>query len=113
MAKVKYNVNTAQLDKIIKQVAGNDVKKYTIADGVEYGLWQEIGTSRNQAQPFMIPAFEQHTKQLGKAIGQAIERGVDLNDVFTKVAFDVQDGAAENAPVDTGALRNSIHVEVD
>lgn len=112
MAKVKYNVNTAQLDKIIKQVAGNDVKKYTIADGVDYGINNELGLGQRQ-QPFLLPAFEQHTKQLGKAIGQAIERGVDLNDVFTKVAFDVQAGAAENAPVDTGALRNSIHVETD
>ena len=29
-----------------------------ISDGVEYGIYQELGTSRMAAQPFMIPAVE-------------------------------------------------------
>lgn len=31
---------------------------YTIQDGVEYGVYQELGTSRMAAQPFLIPAIE-------------------------------------------------------
>ena len=31
---------------------------YTISDGVEYGVWQEFGTGRMAAQPFLVPAVE-------------------------------------------------------
>jgi len=31
---------------------------YWVADGVEYGIYQELGTSRMAAQPFMGPAVE-------------------------------------------------------
>lgn len=31
---------------------------YWVADGVEYGIYQELGTSRMQARPFMVPAVE-------------------------------------------------------
>jgi len=29
-----------------------------VGDGVEYGIYQELGTSRMAAQPFMVPAVE-------------------------------------------------------
>lgn len=29
-----------------------------VGDGVEYGIYQELGTSRMSAQPFMTPAVE-------------------------------------------------------
>lgn len=29
-----------------------------VMDGVEYGIYQELGTSRMGAQPFMVPALE-------------------------------------------------------
>lgn len=39
---------------------------YWVADGVEYGIYQELGTSRMRAQPFMVPGAEwvrpQYTK---------------------------------------------------
>lgn len=31
---------------------------WQIHDGVEYGIFQELGTSRMAAQPFMVPAVE-------------------------------------------------------
>jgi HK97 gp10 family phage protein len=31
---------------------------YEVADGVEYGYFQEMGTSRMAAHPFMVPAVE-------------------------------------------------------
>ena len=31
---------------------------FTISDGVEYGIWQNYGTSRMAAQPFLEPAIE-------------------------------------------------------
>jgi HK97 gp10 family phage protein len=31
---------------------------FTVSDGVEYGVYQEFGTSKMAAQPFMRPAIE-------------------------------------------------------
>ena len=31
---------------------------WQVSDGVEYGIYQELGTSRHAAQPFMLPAVE-------------------------------------------------------
>ena len=31
---------------------------FTVSDGVEYGVFVEFGTSRQAAQPFMVPAIE-------------------------------------------------------
>lgn len=36
---------------------------YTVSDGVEYGVWQEFGTSRVPAHPFLIPAIEKWTSK--------------------------------------------------
>ena len=36
---------------------------FTVSDGVEYGVYQEFGTSRMSAQPFMIPAIEHWKKR--------------------------------------------------
>lgn len=107
---VKVKIDTAKLDKIVKQVAGNTVKDHTIADGVEYGVFQELTAS---GHPSLVPAFEKVTRSLPDAIGQAIENGQDISDVFDKAAFDIQALWATDVNVDTGAYRNSIHVEVD
>lgn len=100
----------AKLDAIAR-AAGEQVKRRVIADGVEYGIFVELGTERMEARPGLVPAFEQHTQQLDEALGQAIERGVSLDDVMAKVAFDIQRDWAGNVPVRTGAYKNSIHVE--
>ena len=34
-----------------------------VADGVEYGIYQELGTYRMSAQPFMVPAVERAQRQ--------------------------------------------------
>ena len=31
---------------------------YWVQDGVEYGIYQELGTHKMRAQPFMVPAVE-------------------------------------------------------
>jgi HK97 gp10 family phage protein len=32
--------------------------EFTVQDGVEYGIFQELGTHRMAAQPFLVPALE-------------------------------------------------------
>lgn len=45
-----------------------------VADGVEYGIHQEFGTSRMSAQPFMIPAVESVRRQVAKIIGEELTK---------------------------------------
>lgn len=36
---------------------------YWVADGVEYGVYQELGTYKMRAQPFMVPAVMRAQRQ--------------------------------------------------
>ena len=36
---------------------------YIVQDGVEYVIFQELGTSRAAAQPFLVPAVEAFTQR--------------------------------------------------
>ena len=45
---------------------------YLVFDQVEYGIWQELGTSRIPAHPFMTPAVERGFDHVSKLIGEAI-----------------------------------------
>jgi hypothetical protein len=106
-------LDTKGLDKLIKESQAQNTKTYVIHDGVEYGIYVEFGTTNQSAQPALVPAFEKHTKQLPDALGQAIERGVPLDDVLAATAFNIQAGYQAGVPVDTGALKNSIGVSVE
>lgn len=48
------------------QMTGN--AQYTIQDGVPYGIFQELGTSRTPAQPHVIPAFMKVPDMIRKAL---------------------------------------------
>lgn len=45
---------------------------YWVADGVEYGIYQEFGTSRMAAQPFMVPAVEQVSKDFERMLSEIV-----------------------------------------
>lgn len=113
------------LQKIIKQVANQKIKERIIHDGVEYGVFQEFSIApggqrqttkgggrgiTGDGHPSLVPAFERHTKDLPKLIGMAIERGVSLDKIMAKIAFDIQRDWAADVNIDTGAYRNSITV---
>lgn len=108
---VHVTLDDAKLKQLITHT-GAEVQRY-VADGVDYGIWQETGTERQgYAQPFMRPAVE--------AVRPGWERAFEnkLTDdqteaVVEKVARDIEGLAKDYAPVDTGALRNSIHVATD
>jgi len=105
---VKIKLDTKRLDKIIRATAGESVKRRTIADRVEYGIFQEFTAS---GHPSLRPAFEKVTRDLPKATGLAIEAGVSLDDLFAKAAFDIQALWAADVNIETGAFKNSIHVK--
>ena len=77
--------------------------------GVENGFGRGI---RIPAHPFMRPAVE----AVRPGFSQAMKNQLTIEQVtavIDKAAFDIERGAKQRAPVDTGALKNSIHVTKD
>lgn len=105
--KIRLKVDKHKFDQIAR-IAGESVPTWVISDSVEYGIYVELGTERMTARPALVPAFENNTRGLGDALGQAIERGVSLGDVVAKVAFDIQFQYQDGVPVVSGALKNGI-----
>ena len=113
--KITLTLDDSKLRKMIAETAGN-IRPKVVADGVEYGIYQEYGVEngfgrgiRIPAHPFMRPAVEAVREQFNKAMRTALGTG-KAQVVVDKTAFDVEKIAKSKAPVDTGALKNSISV---
>lgn len=44
----------------------------TVSDGVEYGIYQEFGTSRTPAQPWLGPAAQATAPEFVRKVGEAV-----------------------------------------
>ena len=111
----KIILDDAKLQRIKAMIADQKPDRWIIRDGVEYGIYVELGTSRMSARPSLIPAVEVITKELEPVIGAAIEAGQNINDALAKIAFDLQALWVHNIthshpkpPIETGAFRDSI-----
>lgn len=104
-----FRIDDRVLDKIIKQIADQQIKTRIIHDGVEYGVMQEFSIG-GSGHPSLMPAFERHTQAMPQLIGRAIERAAPLGPLMKKIAFDIMRDWAADVNVDTGAYRNSITV---
>jgi len=64
LAKTMAPVDTGALKNSI-ETEKKSHGLYWVHDGVEYGVYQELGTYKMAAQPFMVPAVEQVAKNIG------------------------------------------------
>jgi HK97 gp10 family phage protein len=93
-AKIKAPVDTGFLKSAIQP----ERPSYWEADVVshaEYSIYQEVGTSKMKAHPFMRPALDENREQIQKLIG---------NEVVANVAGALGGGAS----VSTSALGASV-----
>jgi HK97 gp10 family phage protein len=44
-----------------------------VADGVEYGIYQELGTYKMAAHPFLVPALESERQEFTQAFEELIQ----------------------------------------
>lgn len=70
-AKQMAPVDTGALRNSIETEEGQGISAI-VHDGVEYGIWQELGTSKMAAQPFMIPAMEKNADEIRDLIAQQV-----------------------------------------
>ena len=74
-AKELAPVDTSLLRTSIHRIKMSD-NEYVIEDGVDYGVYQEYGTSKMQAQPFFRPAVMRHEGTIRSLCDQAIARAL-------------------------------------
>ena len=107
--------DTRELDRLIANTGGKIER--IVADGVHYGIYQELGVMNGfgrgipiPAHPFMKPAVEDVRPGWDAAFKNQLTTA-QVEGVVEKAARDVERIAKQRAPVDTGALMGSIHVE--
>jgi phage gpG-like protein len=87
--------------------AESGTAEYVVGTNVEYSIYVEYGTSRNQAQPYLRPAVERAVRSL-----DSIANGADsTEEIAQKLALKVEAEAKREAPVDTGNLKASISAQ--
>lgn len=67
---LRRNINTS-----VKE--SSDSISAEVASNAEYSIYVEYGTSKQQAQPFMNPAFVAQQTQFETDMRQALKKGVD------------------------------------
>lgn len=105
---VRVTINDSKLRAMITALPRQKIVRY-VADGVEYGLYNELGTEKMSAQPFMRPATEAARRGFTQAF-RGLNNLMQLEAIVEKAAHDIERGAKMRARVDTGAMKNSIHV---
>lgn len=104
---VQIVTDMRRLEQLIASCRGTPTR--LLHDGVLYGVFQEFGTYKMAAHPFIVPALEAVAKPFREGLKQI--KNLEDADVFVdKVAHDAEAIAYAHAPVDTGALRASIRV---
>ena len=72
VAKTLAPVDTSALRNSINTEKKGE-SEYWVQDGVEYGVFQELGTSKMAAHPFMVPAMETATRHIAKEVEKALK----------------------------------------
>ena len=71
---VRAPKDTGELaDSYLRESGMTDKLTFTIRDGVSYGIFQELGTSKMAAQPHVVPAMEGAEAELIKAFTELFE----------------------------------------
>jgi len=104
---VKVLQFNAATDTLESMKPSGDATYRVIAD-TDYAVYVEFGTKNMAAQPYLRPAVNQALRESGSLWEQS---DGDIDEFVEKFADKVAENAQDNAPVDTGTLRDSIRVE--
>ena len=101
--------------KIKKMIGGATRGHARIGTNVEYGPYQELGTGRMAAQPYLRPAYDEKRGEALKEIADVLKLnlpgGVKVKDALHAGGLLIQNEAKILVPVDTHTLQSSITTE--
>lgn len=108
-------LDTTEIDKLIRGARDLQRNRYIIHDGVEYGVYVELGTERMPARPALIPAFEKWTKELPDMLKQSLSNGdiVQADRTMRLVCTNIVRDWSSNVPVKSRAYKASITFTVE
>lgn len=69
LAKDRAPVDTGALKNSIHNWKRGEME-HAVGDGVEYGIFQELGTNKMSAHPFLIPALRKAVQQITDAVAK-------------------------------------------
>ncbi len=108
----QVRIDDAKLRAMIKATKGKKPIR-VISDGVEYGLFLEMGTVKMAARPTAVPAVEAVRPGFEQAF-KGNEKFMQAEQIVEKTARDVErlwkQGIVDKNIIDTGAYLNSIRV---
>lgn len=100
MASVEQTLDTVRND-------WGEMQAHTVVSDVEYAVYVEYGTSRMPADGSLRDAISSTTSKIDRLAGKANS----ADELSRLIAEDIAEGYRNGVPVDTGTLKNSIHVE--
>jgi HK97 gp10 family phage protein len=80
-AKINAPVDTGRLRASISSRLSNADKTHVYAEtgtNVKYASYVEFGTSKQPAQPFLFPAYNQNKEKIKKDIASALKKSLGL-----------------------------------
>ena len=108
MSDIRVEVDTKKLDDLIRTIKPGKVVRI-LHDGVAYGIYNEFGTVKMSAKPFITPALEAIRPAFFKGLKQ-IRNLQMLEDFVDKISRNAEGIAKPLTRLKTGNLRSSIGV---
>lgn len=93
--------------RLEEMYGGDDDVVWIVGTNVEYAAFVEFGTSKMEAQPYLLPA----ARRVGRSPGRYLDNPSSTSAFVRQLALAIEREAAERAPVDTGQLQASITAE--
>lgn len=101
--------------KILKMASGAAKAHARIGTNIEYGPHVELGTSRQRAQPYLRPAYDEKRGEALQEIADVLKLNLPgapkLKMALHSGGLVIEGAAKVKAPVLTGTLRSSLTTE--
>jgi len=114
-SSAKYVGQKALAAKIRSMVSGAGKGQARIGTNIEYGPYQELGTSRMRAQPYLRPAYDEKRgealQEVSDVLAMNLTGGLRVKAALHAGGLVIETQAKINAPRDTGTLSTSITTE--
>lgn len=103
--ELDVDINTKEIDALIKKFGVATDIKYMVHDGVHYGVFNEFGSKYITAKPDFVPALERHIKKLPEVLKQGLAKGVPLDEIIRITASNIAADWARGVRVSTKKTR--------